>query len=72
MKKYVYFVSLIYCEGTNIRYGNTESHISHRITGMKDIELLAERVKEVAGMKHNPTIMNYKLLRVEEEGGSDA
>ena len=67
MKKYHYFVSLIYCEGTKMRFSNAETITDHEITTLGDIAMVGESLKESGDMKHNPTIMNYQLLRVEEE-----
>ena len=72
MKNYFYFVSCIYSEGNTIRFSNTEIKTSNEITTMADIIRIGELLKEDEKLNHAPTIMNYKLLRVEEEGGSDA
>ena len=70
-KNYFYFVSCIYSDGNKIRFSNAEIKLSNEITSMADLIRIGELLKEDEKLNRAPTIMNYKLMRVEEEGGSD-
>ena len=73
MKKYVYFISgIIWKHGRMDGAFHGESRVDRKIRKAEDIDAIAERVKEEYRMNQPPTIMNFKLLRIEEDGGSDA
>ena len=65
--KYVYFVSHIYCEGYLTKWANCESYYDKAISDIDDIKTIADNIAKCNGYKQSPTILSFKLLRIEQE-----
>ena len=71
--KYVYFVSHMYGNGTTMTFGNSEVQSTKIIERFSDILDISSSIAKSNNYEaksnnydHNPTILYYNLLRIEE------
>ena len=65
MKKYVYFVSVVFNHDNRQTYGMCEVTTTNEITEFSVFEKLAEKLAKKYGV-NEVVILNYQLLRVED------
>ena len=65
--KYYYFVSHFYSENGFLNFANSEMETEKEIVCFNDIIDIAKEIAKDLNYKHSPTILCYKLLRVEVE-----
>lgn len=67
--KYVYYGSHAYMNGANLTLGNFASTRSTKIESVNDLEEIANSLRDQNGWDHAPTILQFQLLREEEDDG---